>query len=269
MYLWLNKSNNSSNNASNIVDVWLVGGQSNADGRVSITLAPEWFDQDTRIIPNCRMWNYYLNEFTHWKFGAGSGYSNGSWSENYTSYAFDMVALHSLQEYLNKEIHIVKCSKGNTGLIWDNAAGTWTTDFNVENSTKMLQVMQGRITNARNYLAMQGKVANFKGMLWHQGESDAQTPEELANYKPAMQDLISKVREYTWNENLFVVMGTIPTTSADYTLQMKQDMQEIAAEDPNVYLVDVGAATLMDAYHFDAASTESFGNSVFEIIKDL
>jgi hypothetical protein len=43
----------------------------------------------------------------------------------------------------------------------------------------------------------------------------------------------------------------------------------IAAADEHVHLIDLSAMTLFDGNHFDAESTEYFGNQVFEILKTL
>ena len=45
-------------------------------------------------------------------------------------------------------------------------------------------------------------------------------------------------------------------------------IRKIAEEDDNFYLIDMGDATLLDSYHFDADSSKYFGEKAYDALID-
>jgi hypothetical protein len=255
--------------ARNSVDIYLIGGQSNADGRIPLHDAPRWFNQHNKEIPHCYMWERGEQKFKTWKFGRGSRFRSGAWRRNEELFAFDMICMQGLQKYLDREIYLVKCTKGDTSLTpVNNPAGTWSTDLAADANPKMFYELRNRIFEVRNHLAAEGKTANFKGMIWHQGESDSQTKEKIESYEHQMHDLLNATRKYTWNNDLWLVMGTISKLSVDYRPALRERMESFVANHNKVFLYDVGESPLLDSCHFNAEAAKNIGQGYLDIITD-
>lgn len=252
----------------NAVDVWIVAGQSNPDGRVALGSAPSWLSGNGNIVPDVLMWNRDLRSFGDWEIGASSGYKSGADAVNHALWGFPEVVMYLLAQELGTEQKVVKCTRGGTALYPTHANGTWSFDLtSVTTEFKMLYYLKDRIEDCRNRMAKNGQMVRFKGMIWHQGESDDANVDNENNWQSRMEIVIAEVRKYARNAALPVIMGTISTASGAFSATIKTGMENIAAADANAYLYDCGAATLSDGLHFDAdACINNMGPGYKDII---
>lgn len=250
-----------------IEPIFLISaGQSNIDGRVPQIDAPIWLNQSDPSLENVSVWKNTTSEYLQFKLGLNTGsYTNAS-----TLWAFDMVTYYLMQQYKKSNVFVVKKSVGGTAIseLGSIGAGCWNADFNVipVGTAKLLQLFETYITHSIEHSGL--TKSHIKAFLWHQGEGDyseAAAPFYYNNLKA----VISSVRAVVGNSNLPFVMGSISHNSAQYNSIVEAAQQQIASEDSNVYLVDMSAGTLLDSYHFDAATSENLGTSVFNIIKDF
>lgn len=94
------------------VELWLVAGQSNIDGRVSLyKCRPTWLPTDNTV-PNISMFNYIKNKFDKWQYlnNTGSSIINDS------HWAFDSTAIYYYSKFSEKKQFVVKTSLGGTSI---------------------------------------------------------------------------------------------------------------------------------------------------------
>jgi len=124
---------------------------------------------------------------------------------------------------------------------------------------------------ARTKLAQQ--VGSLKGILWHQGESDA-TDKQAPLYGPALLDLITRMRAEFESPNLPFIAGQLgkfedvpwvdATRLIDETLRtLPQKMARTA------FVSSEGFKHKGDKIHFDSASLRDFGKRYAETYQRL
>lgn len=145
----------------------------------------------------------------------------------------------------------------------------WTTDFTSLNniSESLLHSFEEII---RACMASRGQEFAIRAMLWHQGESDrgAYSPLAAARYYDNLKQLIAYCRDIVGNAELPFVCGTVPHISAQYDETVDAAIRRLAAEDPNIYLIDLSDAQLLDPYHMNAAWSEYFGKMAHDALVD-
>jgi hypothetical protein len=100
-----------------------------------------------------------------------------------------------------------------------------------------------------------------RGLLWHQGESDANgnAPEATAAYLPQLTELIGRVRTLTGQPALPVVAGELGRFR-EANLPFNAALQQLPALVPRTALVSSESLTDKgDQLHFDAASADELG----------
>jgi hypothetical protein len=112
-----------------------------------------------------------------------------------------------------------------------------------------------------------GKVnGQIKGILWHQGESDAKE-DIIPLYKERMAQLFEKFREITDKPELPVLVGTLPAFPKNYYNKMKinEQIKLYTLSDNNTFLVDTsGLDHKGDKVHFNSKSLRILGKRFAE-----
>lgn len=104
----------------------------------------------------------------------------------------------------------------------------------------------------------------LKGILWHQGESDA-TEEKIALYENNLKTLFRFFRNYAGNDSLPIIMGELGsyTRKEEWTrnwARINQIIRKVAEDDPNGFLVETGdLKPREDFIHFDSQSQRILG----------
>ena len=239
----------------------IAAGQSNIDGRVSrSTDPPSWYlsEGSPSQITNAKHWNNTAKSWSSWNIPS--------------EWAFDTEVYHALTNYLSDDIYIVKHSLGSTAIseTVDSTGSCWQPFFELTNptATNLTEEFEQYITEAM--ASSEFSNVEIKAFLWHQGERDAfgGTVSQNAYYQN-FQNLIAYVRGVVGNPILPIVFGTISESSSRYNTTINTAQNQIASEDPFAFVVDMSQATLFDTLHFDGTSSESLGQSMFNIIKDF
>ncbi|MCM1022059.1 MAG: sialate O-acetylesterase [Muribaculum sp.] len=110
--------------------------------------------------------------------------------------------------------------------------------------------------------------------MWHQGESDRR---KAGDYYQNFKDMITFMRDRIYSvtgdesdKTLPFIFGTVPHGSKQYSAGVEEAQLEVAAELPNVYVIDISDAGLRgDALHFDGPWTEYVGKMMFNKLVDL
>jgi hypothetical protein len=253
---------------NNSFDVFISAGQSNIDGRNPIDEAPLWLQ--SAIVPKVKVWNNGASQFNTFQLGLNTG---ADWNAA-PDWAFDIIFYKMYADYKNKNLYIVKRSKGGTPLFIDssNVKGSWNVDYNSfpVGLIKLSQELETYFLNAKTFANNYGKSLNIKAMLWYQGGTDVQTTGAIAVYKANLIALINRMRTVFETPNMPFVIVTQAENSLTYSAQLEQYQDEISQELTNVFIVSANDASLYeDRLHLDAASSVMVGERVFNALKDL
>lgn len=239
------------------LNVFLVGGQSNSDGRVAFTSGPAYLQDG--IVDGV---GSFVGNRIIYDLRDADAYTNGR-TEGANKYAFNHVALYQIAQEL-PNVTTVQITAGGSQLssAQSQIKGIWNADYASipSDSVALLHALQLRFEHLQRWVSTRPNLTlKVRGLIWHQGESDAWSPadtEYLANWTA----LVSKVRTFVGDPNMPVFYGTIPSTSADYNATVRAAMLSFAASDPNAYCRDNDDLTMYDGVHFDAASCNTFGD---------
>ncbi|MFS8162355.1 sialate O-acetylesterase [Lacticaseibacillus rhamnosus] len=242
----------------------ISAGQSNIDGRVPVAELPA----DVHLpLANC----YYCSNYTpdHDKGVFQPSLKVSDLSEK--RWGFDLITYYNILRQTDyQNLHVIKCSEGGTSIDpTSDGDHHWTTHFDELATPKdsLLLAFTHLIEQCRTASQQQ---LDIKAMLWHQGEADRASYSQVAadHYYANLKAVFAYCRKLVGNPTLPIICGTVSHHSEQYDPQVEKDMIRLATEDPNIHLIDMQHGTLLDAYHFDAKSSEFFGQQVFNCLID-
>jgi hypothetical protein len=106
----------------------------------------------------------------------------------------------------------------------------------------------------------------IKGILWHQGESDA-NEKDIPHYKERLAVLFSKFRSAVGNNNLPVLMGELGSFSKDkeHFSLINKAIHDYSSEDKNTAVISTGdLQDKGDNLHFNSKSQRIMGRRFAE-----
>lgn len=260
------------------VPVILTAGQSNADGRVSLSELP----QEMRSYQYCQ-----------WSYGSGDyETATGQFSlfaprvakpkiEN--SWGFDAVVYHRLEQLWQRPFYVIKHTDGGTAIDPSCKSSThglyWSADTAFLNSTEsashggksLLKAFEQQIDDCLPNLP---KNYDIKVLIWHQGESDQQAADR---YYENLKAVISHIRQHLVAatgkkkySRLPVICGTYAKASRMRSQQVVDALKRLSEEDRDFYVIDASDLPLLgDRLHFNAQGAEQLGQRVFENIIEI
>lgn len=93
------------------------------------------------------------------------------------------------------------------------------------------------LTNFREKAETGMQYGEIKGILWHQGESDA-NKENVTQYYERLSKLMATFRKIVQNENLSIFIGELGSYSDDELWkEINKQIKEYTLKDPNTYLI--------------------------------
>lgn len=123
-------------------------------------------------------------------------------------------------------------------------------------------------------LAMRTSV--FSGIIWHQGESDCLTEEDLVAYREKFLSFVHDIREALGAEDLPFIAGELPRglvpdrIFSDRPERFNLLLHELCYEIPSFAVVSSeGIEMKSDGLHFSAQGQRKFGRRYFEAYKEL
>ena len=259
------------------VSVFIVAGQSNADGRAPIAELPEYLAD-----------GYQYLQFNNVTMRSDGKFKRKSFKKNFS---FCDVTNHYIEQALQDKFYVVKCALGGTAIapgqyprkkrhhpIW-YADPEWLKENSAYRRDTIghslaLSLAVGMKDSHDVTLSKIKRGYDVKAILWHQGESDAKAGASYYdNLKTLINYMRSQVVEATGNDkyrNLPFIFGSVPHSSKLFSRQVEEAQKRIAAEDPNVYMIDLSDAKLQDdRLHFGGAWAEYFGKLAFNQLVDL
>ncbi|TWU64464.1 hypothetical protein V7x_00070 [Crateriforma conspicua] len=246
-------------------DVYLLAGQSNMDGRGRVSELPA---EDQRS-PMNRVIVFYRNV---------SGSSDG-WQSLVPGFSIppkykgelpsptfgpEIGFAHSMmQRHPDRQFALIKGSKGGTSLRADWKPGIAS---DPESQGPRYRDFIETIRMATQQLIDRGDQFQFRGLLWHQGESDAKSKTET--YRQQLTHLIQRIREDVGVADLPVVVGEVFDNGQRDNVRAAT--QAVAADHPGVALVSSEGTTTSDpGTHFDAPSQLLLGKRYAEAMNVL
>jgi autotransporter-associated beta strand protein len=253
-------------------DVYLIAGQSNADGRgrnsdLTGVLA-------SYADPQSGVKIFYVNPAnsdpvnpnynTGWTalapgYSVAPGFSGPLPS---ATFGFELSLARALAaKDPERNVAIIKVSRGGTNLHtqWDPAGG----------DNFMWRTIANKVPEALAALTANGDTAEIRGIFWHQGESDGGNP----TYQTDLIELIAAVRSLAGNPDLPFAIGELerddvtPTVSGrSYQLNA---MANVAAADPYTFVVSSAGLPTVDGTHFTSAAYITFGERFAKAYHDF
>lgn len=112
----------------------------------------------------------------------------------------------------------------------------------------------------------------FKGIIWHQGESDA-NPAMITGYEAKLRALISRFRKAIGNENLPIVLGELGIFNDEQKEtkgKINEIIRKVAMTTPFCGLAEsTGLTHRGDFTHFDESSAKTFGKRYADVMLQI
>lgn len=222
--------------------VYLMAGQSNMAGRGFVE------PKDTIIHKRVLTINkngklIYAKEPLHFYEPSNTGLDMGiSFAKRIASKTSDSIS-----------ILIIPLAVGGSSI------GQWIENKKHRN-VELLKNFEDKVEIGKTY----GKI---KGILWHQGESNANNTPSISKYETNLSLLFSKFRKIVGNQNLPIVVGELgnySTTKKNWE-KLNSKIRSYANTDLNVKIVSASGLTDKgDKLHFDSKSLRILGKRYAE-----
>jgi hypothetical protein len=231
-------------------DVFLLAGQSNAVGRGQTLNAA----QDAVVVEGVKQWD----TTTQSVIDAVNPLRNFDPTTT-VGFAYRFAVLY--KQATGRDVLIVPRAKGGSGFA-NNGWGTGKVYH------------EGAITQANAALAATG--GKLKGILWHQGESDANVSNSAATYQANLSALVQDFRTRITGAGsaLFICGGMTPLIVAGSASH--QAIQGVLASvatfiDRSAFVTSdgLGSNSTSDAVHFSAAAQREFAERYLDVYQDL
>lgn len=267
--------------------VFLMAGQSNADGRPAIGTMPQFIqDYANKGGSHFCYWSYTNGTDVAWNQFGGKLLPYMPYTDNNTTSrcGFDGIVYHLIEEFLQERFYVIKESRGgtaidtrcsSTGDLWWNAAPAWLSAAAPRSGHSLaLEFTENIGLCIDNVLSKLQEGYRIQCIMWHQGESDRS---QAASYYENLSQLVSYLRSYLVSKTgdahyatLPFIAGTVNHSSTQYNAQVEQAVFRLAEEDSNFHVVDMSDCQLgSDNLHFDAVGCADAAQRMFEKLTSL
>ena len=229
------------------IDVYIIAGQSNADGRGYINQLEAAYKR-RYTIPY--LWQNRINSIENI-------YSPTSTLQD--RFGVELSIAGEL-EFRNTNAIILKRAIGGIPLYpLSGSLYCWK----IGESKSMYPLLKTMIDTVKEI--NDGKTINWK-FVWLQGETDAEHQEAAAAYQQNMEELISQLKTDT-SESIKIAIGKLKeSTYGDYIAEVNQAFENIASSDVNVTVVDTDSLQLFDANHYTTDSFNKLGIMMYNAL---
>lgn len=254
--------------APEVIDVYLIGGQSNASGRAAPKqFAPQYQRFYARFrgrdaVPEAeRILGVGRSDAGPIRLGyAGFGMCDGgSGPEIAAGYALHE-RYRSDPALKGRRLCIIKHTKGGTSL-----TGDWRPDgtLGMNGDGLVYRLFQETVSGGLDRLRQAHPAAriNIAGMMWHQGESDAGAKVDTATYQELLTRLIAEVREkYAGGKPFPFAIGLLARESRGASAAIVEAQRNVAGLVENARAISTdGFEFNADRLHFSARGQEKLG----------
>lgn len=246
------------------INVYLVVGQSNADGRVPKADGPAWIQDG--LIDGVKVWNGSgLANYNLALVGPNGNGSSIIQANSVNKFSFAHFALKEIAATVPNVVAMQLTSGGTAIAPVSNVRGSWCADYELipEGTPRLTEMLIERFAALQAWCVANAVTLNVRGLIWHQGESDSLHAGAPEAYLDRFTDVVAAIRTAVGDANLPIFYGTVPATSLWYSDVVRTAHLDFAAGDANAYCRDNDGLTfLSDGLHFNAASSQTFGEWV-------
>lgn len=266
--------------------VFLMAGQSNADGRSAISTMPDYIQQYAATGSKFCLWSYANGTDAAWKMFGGrfSPYMPYTDNNALTRCGFDGILWHMLEEELGERFFVIKESRGGTAIdprctstdnLWWCASDEWLASAAPRSGHSLaLELTENIGLLIDNVLSELAEGYDIRCIVWHQGESDRTQAEA---YHDNLQQLVAYLRAYLASKTgqpdyltLPFIAGTVNRSSTQYNATVERALYQLETEDENFHVVDMHDCRLgSDNLHFDATGCAVAAQRVFQKMQSL
>lgn len=155
----------------------------------------------------------------------------------------------------NKPIAIMKLAKGSTTLAtnWDSPDGD------------CYKAMIQDIPNSKFDLGQANYKFNIRGMIWYQGESDSYLQADADAYGANLTTLFADIRARFNKPTLPIMMckvDWVEPSRPDYVDTVRAAQQAVADADTNIEIIDAAGYDLRDDVHLNAKGMYELGEAI-------
>lgn len=213
-----------------MVDVILIGGQSNATGQGYVWNIPKAFETDTTVM---LYYSKYLNR----------GKNGEQWlplcqaSETEDKFGVELSLGTILQKELpNRQIALIKHALSGSNLYEQWNPGNREGEKQGEEYTKFITTVKNGLAD----LKVKGYIPVIRAMVWQQGEADARDIagiERSEKYGANLRNFILQVRKELDVENMLFVYGSVMPMAAprftgrDIVREAQKKLQKMPNQD--------------------------------------
>ncbi len=276
------------------VPVYIVAGQSNADGRALMEEMPPEIHRyiESNGAENIKM-SYCYGSVRN-TLGLFRSYVPMSEGENSDKCGFDAVLYSMIADSADNPIYVIKESKGGTAIdtacesaknLYWNASPQWLADAGMAGYDPMTDTTNGRSLLLQLEANIDSCISTtlssmpdgyeFKCIIWHQGESDrAQGERYYSNLKALVEHLRHHIAQKTGDESYLTlpfIAGGINKDSRQYNEHVENAKIRLAGEDGNFHYIDLDDCELRsdDNLHFNGNGASLAAKYFYECLKEL
>lgn len=271
--------------------VYYLGGQSNMDGYGYVKDIPT---QLAETVSNVHIFHGNTSPdnaatdgrgvWSNLRPGHGVGFSSDGISNKYSErFGVELTFAAALQKrFPNRKFALIKYSRGGTSIAQDAAGsfGCWEPDFVGSNGINQYDHFLATVRNAfaDRDIDNDGNPDRLipAGIVWMQGESDAQHTEETARqYEANLKRLMDLIRAALRTDDLPVAIGEISDSPKDPNIWKFGDAVRAAqaswvTNDSNAALVTTTQNyQYSDPWHYDSAGYIDLGEEFARQLPDI
>lgn len=279
--------------AKDTIRVFYLGGQSNMEGFGYNKDLPKTLNKDFKDVyifhGNASADGDISGGLGYWstlKPGHGIGFKSDGRTNTYSDrFGIELSFVKRMQElYPNQKIALIKYARNGSGIdsLAAGSFGSWEPDFKGKNGINQYDHYLKTIKNALSVkdINNDGKedVLVPSGILWMQGESDADKTEAIAlRYYDNLKRLMDLMRASLHTDDLPVVIGKISDSFKDadglvwdYGDLVTYAQEKFAKTDGNAAIVRTTKYyKYSDKWHYDSAGFIDFGEQFAEELSKL
>jgi hypothetical protein len=222
--------------------VFILAGQSNMAGRGIVE--PQDTVLNKRILSINKKGDLIIaKEPLHWYEPERTGLDCG--------YSFGKTMIKNIPDSIS--VLLIPAAVGGSSI------SQWLGDSLYRN-VKLLSNFVSKIEMAKQY-------GVIKGILWHQGESDA-NEKDIPYYKERLQELFTKFRSAVGNNNLPVLMGELGSFSKDkeHFSLINKEINDYSLQDKYTAIISTGdLKDKGDSLHFNSKGQRAMGRRFAEV----
>lgn len=223
------------------IDVYLIGGQSNATGQGYVRNIPVSFKVDTTVL-------FYYSPFLNKGEGGGQWQPLCQASETKDKFGVELSLGTKLQKlYPEHRVALIKHALSGSNLYEQWNPGNRSGQVGGEEYIKFVETVK----NALADLKKQGYRPVIRAMVWQQGEADARDiagMDQSRRYGPNLKNFIEQVREEFVCDSMLFVYGTVmPLVASRFTGRELVREAQIAVSEGSGSELSVKNAILLPA----------------------